>query len=175
MRYYLDTEFIDHGRTIDLISIGIVAEDGREYYAISREFDPNAANDWVRAHVLATLEPPSAGVWKATTRIRDDLVAFVGAEVPTVWTWGGGTFDWFAMIQLFGGSDQLPDGWRYFANDLMQWCGQLGLRTEDPRIPVQDVGVHHALADARHNRVIYDFLVGYQRAWIAAQAQAGAS
>jgi hypothetical protein len=30
MRYWLDTEFIEDGKTIDLISIGIVAEDGRE-------------------------------------------------------------------------------------------------------------------------------------------------
>lgn len=30
MRYFLDCEFIEDGRTIDLISIGIVAEDGRE-------------------------------------------------------------------------------------------------------------------------------------------------
>jgi hypothetical protein len=34
-RYFYDTEFLDSGRVVDLISIGIVAEDGREYYAIS--------------------------------------------------------------------------------------------------------------------------------------------
>lgn len=33
MKYFLDTEFHEDGKTIDLISIGIVAEDGREYYA----------------------------------------------------------------------------------------------------------------------------------------------
>ena len=30
MRYFYDTEFIDDGRTIDLISIGVAAEDGRD-------------------------------------------------------------------------------------------------------------------------------------------------
>lgn len=55
MKYYLDTEFIEGfhawyhpcnwfqkdrpAHTIDLISIGIVAEDGREYYAVSKDFD----------------------------------------------------------------------------------------------------------------------------------------
>jgi hypothetical protein len=48
MNYYLDTEFIEDfhkplfGRRrhfIDLISIGIVAEDGRQYFAVSNEFD----------------------------------------------------------------------------------------------------------------------------------------
>ena len=51
MRYFYDTEFIEDGRTIELISIGVVAEDGREYYAVSTEFDPERAGSWVRANV----------------------------------------------------------------------------------------------------------------------------
>ena len=52
MKYFLDTEFheskkpvkmlgitLKEVRTIDLISIGIVCEDGREYYAISKDFN----------------------------------------------------------------------------------------------------------------------------------------
>ena len=33
MKYWIDTEFIERPCTIDLISIGLVAEDGREFYA----------------------------------------------------------------------------------------------------------------------------------------------
>lgn len=44
--YAYDTEFLEDGRTIDLISIGIIADDGREYYAISSEFD----QETVRRH-----------------------------------------------------------------------------------------------------------------------------
>ena len=49
MKYFIDCEFIEgfhkplfgkRRHFIDLISIGIVCEDGREYYAISKEFDP---------------------------------------------------------------------------------------------------------------------------------------
>lgn len=48
MKFFIDTEFIEDftkplfGKPrhyIDLISIGIVTEDGREYYAVSNEFD----------------------------------------------------------------------------------------------------------------------------------------
>jgi hypothetical protein len=56
MKYFFDTEFHEYksnplmGRsvyTIDLISIGIVSEDGREFYAISKEFDIELAwNKW---------------------------------------------------------------------------------------------------------------------------------
>jgi len=61
MRYFYDTEFLEgkqdkkflgikYGETpptIDLISIGIVCEDGREYYAISKDFNLKEAwNRW---------------------------------------------------------------------------------------------------------------------------------
>lgn len=61
MKYFIDQEFIEgwhkpflgkRRHHIDLISIGIVAEDGREFYAISNEFNPKDANEWVRANVL---------------------------------------------------------------------------------------------------------------------------
>jgi hypothetical protein len=52
MKYFLDTEFIEQPCTIQLISIGLVAEDGREFYAISNEFDVNLASPWVMENVI---------------------------------------------------------------------------------------------------------------------------
>src|SRR6478752_5664613 len=67
MKYFLDTEFHEYKRkvkflgitlkeidTIDLISIGIVSEAGRDFYAINRDFDIKAAweNEWLRINVL---------------------------------------------------------------------------------------------------------------------------
>ena len=58
MKYFIDTEFLEGTQrkgfmgmgktkpTIDLISIGIVAEDGRDYYAISKDF--NLKEAWNR-------------------------------------------------------------------------------------------------------------------------------
>lgn len=68
MRYYYDAEFLEgtqekkflgfsYGKTkptIDIISIGIVSEDGREYYAISKDFNLKEAwnrFDWKRKKV----------------------------------------------------------------------------------------------------------------------------
>lgn len=65
MKYFIDTEFIEGFRKapfykrsgkkthfIDLISIGIVCEDGREYYAISKEFNYKDADEWVKKNVI---------------------------------------------------------------------------------------------------------------------------
>lgn len=71
MKYFYDTEFIEGSQskrfmgikygetkpTIDLISIGIVSEDGRKYYAISKDFNLKEAWDrkWIRENVLNTI------------------------------------------------------------------------------------------------------------------------
>lgn len=63
MKYFLDTEFHEYSKkplfgksidTIELISIGIVSENNREYYAICKEFDIKTAwnNKWLRENVL---------------------------------------------------------------------------------------------------------------------------
>jgi hypothetical protein len=57
IKYFYDTEFVDNGETIDLISIGIVCEDGREYYAVNRnmpQYDIKR-DDWLHKHVWPSL------------------------------------------------------------------------------------------------------------------------
>lgn len=65
MKYFIDQEFITgfhkplfgkNRQFIDLVSIGIVCEDGREYYAISNEFNINDADDWVKKNVIGKLK-----------------------------------------------------------------------------------------------------------------------
>ncbi len=171
MRFFLDTEFLDLGRTLELVSIGVVAEDGREFYAISREFDPARANAWVRAEVLPRLEPEEPGVWRTVAGIREGLLEFVGPGEPEFWSWGGSAYDWLLVIQLLGGAEALPEGWRYHANELQQWCLMMGLDTDDPRLPKESEVPHHALADARAVKAIWEFLASYQRKWILEQAK----
>jgi hypothetical protein len=52
MRYYYDFEFLENGSTIELISIGIVSEDDREYYAIN-----SALNDKHGSHSPIDAQP----------------------------------------------------------------------------------------------------------------------
>jgi len=171
LKYFLNTEYIDEGVTLDVISIGISAEDGREYYVISTEFDPSHANEMVRTAVLPVLEPRDSGLWKPLRQIRDELAAFASGDDPEFWTWGGGAFDWLAILSIFGTSENFPDGWPYTPFDLAQWIRQLGLESGDPRIPKHPGRAHHALADARYNKLGYEFLARYQREWILEQAQ----
>jgi hypothetical protein len=56
VKYWIDTEFIARPYTIDLISIGLVAEDGREFYAASSEVDWSKASLWTLENVRTKLE-----------------------------------------------------------------------------------------------------------------------
>lgn len=110
MRYFYDTEFIEDGRTIELISIGVVAEDGREYYAVSTEFDPERASGWVRANVLPKLPPPASALWRSRNRIRADLEEFfrVGGSDPIeLWAWIA-AYDHVALCQPRGRCPRCP-------------------------------------------------------------------
>lgn len=54
---WYDTEFIEDGRTIDLISIGLVREDGAEYYAVNSDVDwPRVRkHGWLMRNVVPCL------------------------------------------------------------------------------------------------------------------------
>ena len=150
MRVWFDTEFIEDGRTIDLVSIGLVREDDHYFYAEVAEADHSQASDWVRDNVLTHLQG-GVHIWKRAD-LADAVVSFVGPE-PEFWGYYA-DYDWVALCQLYGTMMDLPDGWPMYCRDLKQWCDQLG----NPRLPEQGKGEHHALADARWNKLAWEFL-----------------
>ena len=80
MRYFIDTEFIEDGFTIDLISIGIVCEDGREFYAINSDCNLDRASDWVKTNVICHLPPkddPIGNCWMTKKEIAFEVLKFI--------------------------------------------------------------------------------------------------
>lgn len=148
MRFFYDSEFIEDGVTIDLVSIGVVDERGREFYAVSTEFDPERAGPWVREHVLPKLPPPSDKAWRSRERIKSDLLEFVGnpRDGVQLWAWFA-AYDHVALAQLWGAMPYLPRIFPRFTRDLRQRWEDLGR----PELPAPPSDAHDALADARHN------------------------
>jgi len=180
MRYFLDTEFIEDGKTIDLISIGIVSEDGREFYAqrIAAKF--NLASDWVGRNIFPSLEHFDVIKFGRTCQSAGgDLGNRCSSSCPW-WSnqaeaikkfcdpdkygrpefWGYyADYDWVVLCQLFGTMMDLPKGWPMYCRDIKQLCDDKG----NPRLPEQGKGEHHALADARWNKVAWEFLQGGEK------------
>lgn len=151
MRYFLDTEFMEAPGLLQLLSIGIVAEDGREFYAENFDADWRYANPWVRGHVLPHLSKDGAITLQM---MRKKLLAFIGDDTPEFWGYYA-DYDWVVFCWIFGAMIDLPKGWPMYCRDLKQWCDELG----NPPLPAQENDAeHHALCDARHNVVIYNYL-----------------
>lgn len=184
MRCYYDTEFLEDGRTIDLISIALVAEDGRELYRISRAAPLRRISEhsWLVRNVVPTLPLKMGEVrtngslysyltwdkahpdWAHVAWPEDiavDVLDFIRATPePELWAWYG-AYDHVTLAWLWGPMSQLPKGVPMYTRDLKQEAERLG----NPKLPKQAEGVHNALADARHNKVRGDYLKRRDELW----------
>ena len=144
-RIYIDTEFTDIAAP-HLISIAMVSEDGHEFYGEVEEFDKESCSAFVRAHVL-----PQLGKYPECTMTRDAL-----AEAARDW------------MSKFSGSRQRPvicydhpiDPqllWELIGRKPVGWKEKLIHLRIDPvrreQYFSEHGGRHHALHDARANRV----------------------
>lgn len=164
-RYFYDCEFIEDGRTIDLVSIGVVDENGREYYAVSTEFDDTRALPWVRRHVLDKLPSPADSAWRSREAIRTTLFDFLmepirdrPGEQMELWAWYA-AYDHVVLAQLWGAMPALPRAIPRFTKDLRQLWDDRGR----PKLP-DAAGRHDALVDARHNLDRWNVLSGLKSA-----------
>jgi 3' exoribonuclease, RNase T-like len=152
VKYWIDTEFIARPYTIDLISIGLVAENGREFYAESSEVDWSKANLWT----LQNVRPQLGGNGMPREQIGNALRLFTdGDESPVFWGYFP-AYDWVAFNQLFGGMDEMPFHYPQLCLDIKQWAIELG----NPELPQQQSRPHHALHDARWTKDGWTFLAG---------------
>ncbi|WBB79975.1 polyadenylate-specific 3'-exoribonuclease AS [Micromonospora sp. WMMD882] len=161
-RYFYDCEFIEDGRTIDLVSIGVVDEHGREFYAVSTEFDDSRAVPWVRRNVLDKLPSPADRAWRSRGRIRDDLLDFLVEPVRDrpdepieLWAWYA-AYDHVVLAQLWGSMTALPREIPRFTKELRQLWDDRGR----PALPTADSARHDALVDARHNLARWRAMTG---------------
>ena len=90
MKYFLDTEFLEGTQkkwfgqtkpTIDLISIGIVCENGREYYAISKDFNLKEAWNRFQRKEQTMFEKQNAFKGKKEYWIRDNVLKSIYTEL----------------------------------------------------------------------------------------------
>jgi hypothetical protein len=189
MKYFIDCEFIEgfhkpafgkRRHFIDLISIAVVCEDGREYYAISSEYDYKNADEWVKNNVIIpayinrvhgdarNMSDASnfhKGWGKSNAQIAQDLLEFFkcGYEdghwyaPPGIEVYGYyADYDWVLFCSLFGRMIDLPSGFPMYCRDLKQTMDEANLDGEwkEKHCPEPE-NSHVALADARWNYQLF--------------------
>ena len=114
MKYIFDTKYIESKGNIDLVSVGIVCEDGREFYAINEDCNFSKATDWMLENVLAPIGITLDGkqvVYFADAScdinlygmskndIKKLVLDFVGNKQPECWTqWA--EYNWDILCQV---------------------------------------------------------------------------
>jgi hypothetical protein len=155
LKWFLDTEFIEDGRTIDLISIALVPERGDSIYYVSSEFDDEKANDFVKEHVLSKLhDEPKV----PRTFIREMVSARIFAvdKEPEFWGYFA-DYDWVVFCQLWGPMISLPKGFPTYCRDLKQLLDQHQLKGTE-LVKIDKSKLHHALYDARYEKSVFEEL-----------------
>jgi 3' exoribonuclease, RNase T-like len=163
-KVFLDTESLDTGREIHMISIGLAAETGPEYYAVSADVDLREVSDhaWLNEHVAPYLpvkrngtswewdpaHPEFAAVKPRATIAAEVLSYFTQLTEPDLWAYFS-PFDTIVLTQLYGPLSDLPEQVPCLTQDLMQEARRSRITT-----PEQPPPVHHAPHDARHDLII---------------------
>jgi hypothetical protein len=174
-----DCEFLEDGRTIDLISIGMVDDAGREFYAVNRDapWKRISKHPWLPGNVVPHLPRLHGDArmqaarrnycaidWTdARVRPLDDIMRGVRqfllgtsfsslVDFPAVTElWADhAAYDHVALAQLFGTMMDLPDGLPMYTNELQQEWQRAGRPTKP-----QHVGEHNALHDARYGMALW--------------------
>lgn len=140
-RYFYDTEFIEDGNIIDLISIGIVADDGRTYYAANSDLDMAKliAHPWLNRYILPhlpTTDPevhPSVKLLQSMFNLETPVVLDPNVtEVKPRWVIANEIRD-FLLAPIAKHPDAKIELWAdYGAYDHVALCQLWGTMTELP-------------------------------------------
>lgn len=158
MRYFYDFEFYEDGSTITPISVGFKAEDGRELYLENANFDWHRVpyEHWLWDNVYPHLEGADSEYAESRFVMGEKIREFVnipGDDSNQLWGYYA-DYDHVCLAQLYGTMVNMPEGIPWYTLDIKQEAVRLG----NPVLPVQDGIEHHALADARHNHVMWTYL-----------------
>lgn len=146
--YYLDTEFDQTGPTVELISLALVCEDGRELYLVNPEAHPT--DPWLVTNVMKNLYADSdvlpdvlpVSTWATT------IFDFIDDYRPRFWAYYA-AHDWFLFSRLFGTFDQFPTGFPQLCFDIEQYRHFAYAMGRTIILPAQNSTKHNALNDAR--------------------------
>ena len=175
MKIFLDTEFMEDGHTITPLSIGLVREDGAEYYAEFASMIQARPNDFVRDNVVPNLKTwhpvsfsSSIGIlsvdkgakWKDD--IKKEILEFC-EDSPEFWGYFC-DYDWVLICQMFGNMSDLPASepynWPFFCLDIKQEMYRTNWKKEQIELKYPQPTTHNALDDARWVRDALNLMEG---------------
>lgn len=177
MNVYFDTEFTGLHKGTTLISIGLIASNGKKFYAEIVDYDRSQVNDWIKENVINNLWAVSKTIDECSKfeyyhlgtkeqiaqKLKEWFLEFDSVQLIS----DVAHFDMVLLIDLFGGAFDLPKNVNPSCHDINQDIAKFLGVTEREAFDVSRecfLGIclsnekHNALYDAEIIKEIYEFI-----------------
>lgn len=169
-RIFLDTEFTGLHQKTTLISIGLISECGRQFYAELTDYDKTQIDEWLQENVINNLyldgynNEAILNDWKVqgdTDDVKTGLEVWL-AQFGEVEIWSDClAYDWVLFNQLFGHAFSIPKNVYYIPFDI---CTLFKAKGIDPDISREDFAKDYLVkvafqAGKKHNAMWDAFVI----------------
>lgn len=129
MRIYFDTEFSGLQQDTQLISIGMIREDGQTLYAEIEGLNVEKMNDWVKENVIAKMKHDTKEwdegiadiqIYGSKEDVRDAITKFTSDLDEVQFVADVGHFDFVLLTDLYGNAFCFPDNFSPTCYDINQ-------------------------------------------------------
>lgn len=134
MKLFFDTEFTGLRKTTTLISLGIVAEDGRKFYAEFTDYSREQCDDWIKENVIGNLYLDGMGDGASSTDenqpcilvrgnkeyVKSELSEWLSRFDAVEFVSDVCHYDFVLLIDLFGTAFDLPKNVNPACRDINQ-------------------------------------------------------
>ena len=166
-KIFLDTEFTGLHKNTTLISIGLVSECGKTFYAEFNDYNYAQVDDWIEDNVLNNLlykgiyqilegTKQNVSYKSGKSNIKEKLEEWL-AQFKEVEIWSDClAYDWVLFCDIFGNAFNIPENIYYIPFDICTSFKELGI---DPNIGREEFVDHniqldtfeHLVAVIKHN------------------------
>lgn len=174
MKIFFDTEFTGLRQDTTLISIGLISEDWKKFYAEFTDYNIMLVDDWIQKNVIENLSLDSSIEWSGgmesmevrwDTEIIRERLRFWLSQFESVEMWSDClSYDWVLFNTLLADYSewypQLPSNINYIPFDI---CTLFKIKWVEPDINREEfAGIdgkkHNALHDAKVIQACYNKL-----------------
>lgn len=163
MKIYFDTEFTGLHKGTTLVSIGLVDETNRSFYAELTDYDSNQLDHWLKENVIAKLlfnhcnpfyiaTPSHTSIKGNKTEVRSALTEWLSDYKQIILHSDCLMYDMVLFNDIWGSSFDVPKQISYIPIDL---CSIMYYKGIDPDVNrfeflgLESTNQHNALVDAK--------------------------
>jgi hypothetical protein len=183
MKIFFDTEFTGLHKNTTLISIGLVDENGRTFYAEFSDYDESQCDDWIKENVINNLKlgkyehfsvsQENTEVYGSKNFIRKHLNDWLSEYDYVELVSDCCHYDMVLFIDIFGGAFDIPKQVNPACHDINQDLAKRFMVTEREAFDVSreallkarvdshiiEVDKHNSLYDAKVIKELYNIYI----------------